>query len=142
MLLTRSDVPEEPFGTEADGLVSRRLADGVGSARGYLARVPTLAVDAGLRGPALEVSQAAAGAEAGHAVEAVVAVPGAQASLETLAPGAGVAAAAVGLSLAGLDAKSAFAHLSDLARGGEGAANHVGNTPGRRIRLGVIFWKI
>ena len=133
MLLTRSDVPEEPFGTEADGLVSRRLADGVGSARGYLARVPALAVDAGLRGPALQVGQAAARAEAGHAVEAVVAVPGAQAGLEALAAGAGVAAAAVGLSLAGLDAKASFAHLSNLAGGGEGAANHVGNTPVRRI---------
>ena len=32
-------------------------------------------------------------------------------------------------SLAGLDAKAGFAHLSDLAGGGERAANHVGNTP-------------
>ena len=129
MLLTSSDVPEEPFGTETDGLVSRSLADGVGSARGYFARIPALAVDASLRGPALEIGQAAARAEAGHAVEAVVAVPGAQAGLEALAPGAGVATAAVGLSLAGLDAKAGFAHLSDLAGGGKGAANHVGNTP-------------
>ena len=63
MPLTRSDVPEEPFGTEADGLVSRRFADGVGSARGYLARVSALAVDASLRGRTLQVSQAASCAE-------------------------------------------------------------------------------
>ncbi len=67
---------------EADRVVVGGLADGIGSALGGLARVSAASGDASLAGDAVLIAETSGCANAAHAVEAVVAVSGAEAFLE------------------------------------------------------------